>query len=176
MKKLISVISAAASTAAMAGYTAMTAFADDAQAATAAAADGTQQTPAMGLGGMLIPLAIMFALLYFVAIRPQKKRDKELKEMQESLQVGDEVVTGGGIVGIVVSVGEDTVVIETGGAKHKLRIKNWAITENVTAAERIKDAKASGKSASSAKLESAAVVDDDAEDKKAKKKKADEEE
>ena len=93
----------------------------------------------MGIGSMLIPLAIMFALLYFVAIRPQKKRDKELKEMQESLQVGDEVVTGGGIVGIVVSVGEDTVVIETGGAKHKLRIKNWAITENVTAAERIKE-------------------------------------
>ena len=176
MKKTISVILAAASTVAMAGYTAMTAFADDAQAATAAASDGAQQTPQMGIGSMLIPLAIMFALLYFVAIRPQKKRDKELKEMQESLQVGDEVVTGGGIVGIVVSVGEDTVVIETGGAKHKLRIKNWAITENVTAAERIKEAKASGKSASSAKLESAAIVDDDAEDKKSKKKKDDEEE
>ncbi|WP_295093139.1 preprotein translocase subunit YajC [Ruminococcus sp.] len=176
MKKIISVISAAALTVAMAGYTAMTAFADDAQAATAAASDGSQQNPPMGIGSMLIPLAIMFALLYFVAIRPQKKRDKELKEMQESLQVGDEVVTGGGIVGIVVSVGEDTVVIETGGAKHKLRIKNWAITENVTAAERIKEAKASGKSSSSAKLESAAIVDDDADDKKSKKKKDDEEE
>ena len=177
IKKLMSIVSAAASTAAMAGYTAMTAFADE---AAADAASSSQDTAQMGagasLGGMLIPLAIMFALLYFVAIRPQKKRDRELKEMQESLQVGDEVVTGGGIVGIIVSVGEDTVVIETGGAKHKLRIKNWAITENVTAAERIKEAKASGKSSSSAKLESAAIVDDDDEDKKSKKKKDDEEE
>ena len=125
------------------------------------------------MGGMLIPLVIMFALLYFVAIRPQKKRDKELKEMQQSLQVGDEIVTGGGIVGIVVSVGDDTVVIETGGAKHKLRIKNWAITENVTAIERMKEAKATGKK--TAGLATAAVVDD-TEDKKSKKKKDDEEE
>ena len=125
-------------------------------------------------------LIVMFVLLYFMAIRPQKKRDKELKEMQQSLQVGDEIVTGGGIVGIVVSVGEDTVVIETGGAKHKLRIKNWAITENVTAAERIKEAKASGKKSSA--VASAAVVDDDDDDdadnksKKKNKKKDDEEE
>lgn len=169
-KKLISVLSSAAITAFMAGYTTLTAFADE-----EGAANTTQQPQTVGLGGMLIPLAIMFALLYFVAIRPQKKRDKELKEMQESLQIGDEIVTGGGIVGIVVSVGEDTVVIETGGAKHKLRIKNWAITENVTAKERVRDAKAAAKSSSSAALESAAVVDE-SDDKKSKKKKKDEEE
>ena len=173
-KKLISSLAAAVSTAAMAGFTAMNAFADDAAQGAAADGQATAQAGAMGLGGMLIPLVIMFALLYFVAIRPQKKRDKELKEMQQSLQVGDEIVTGGGIVGIVVSVGEDTVVIETGGAKHKLRIKNWAITENVTAMERIKEAKASGKKASG--VETAAIVDDTAEEKKAKKKKDDEEE
>ncbi|WP_303804307.1 preprotein translocase subunit YajC [Ruminococcus flavefaciens] len=172
-KKLISSLAAAVSTAAMAGFTAMNAFADDAAQGAAADGQATAQAGAMGLGGMLIPLVIMFALLYFVAIRPQKKRDKELKEMQQSLQVGDEIVTGGGIVGIVVSVGDDTVVIETGGAKHKLRIKNWAITENVTAIERMKEAKATGKK--TAALETAAVVDD-TEDKKSKKKKADEEE
>jgi preprotein translocase subunit YajC len=176
IKKMISILSAAASTAAMAGYTALTAFAEG-EAADAAASGSNSPAPGLGAGGMIFSLAIMFALLYFVAIRPQKKRDKELKEMQESLQVGDEVVTGGGIVGIVVSVGEDTVVIETGGAKHKLRIKNWAITENVTAAERIKEAKAAGKTSgsSSAKLESAALVDDDADDKKSKKKNDEEE-
>lgn len=176
MRKIISIITAAASTAAMAGYTALTAFADGEAAADASAQDTTQMGAGAGIGGMLIPLVIMFVLLYFVAIRPQKKRDKEMKEMQESLQVGDEVVTGGGIVGIVVSVGEDTVVIETGGAKHKLRIKNWAITENVSAAERIKEAKAAGKKSSA--LESAAVVDetDDKKSKKDKKKEEDEEE
>jgi preprotein translocase subunit YajC len=173
IKKMISILSAAASTAAMAGYTALTAFAEG-EAADAAASGSNSPAPGLGAGGMIFSLAIMFALLYFVAIRPQKKRDKELKEMQESLQVGDEVVTGGGIVGIVVSVGEDTVVIETGGAKHKLRIKNWAITENVTAMERMKEAKAGGKKTSG--LETAAVVDDTAEDKKSKKKKEDEEE
>lgn len=170
-KKFLSSIAAAVSTAAMAGYTAMTAFADDAQSASSTDA---QVSPTGSIASMIIPLVIMFVLLYFVAIRPQKKRDRELKEMQDSLQVGDEIVTGGGIVGIVVSVGEDTVVIETGGAKHKLRIKNWAITENVTAAERIKEAKASVKKSGS--LESAAVVDDSSDDKKSKKKKDDEEE
>lgn len=172
-KKLISSLAAAVSTAAMAGFTAMNAFAEGEAQDAAADGQATAQAGAMGLGGMLIPLVIMFALLYFVAIRPQKKRDKELKEMQQSLQVGDEIVTGGGIVGIVVSVGDDTVVIETGGAKHKLRIKNWAITENVTAIERMKEAKATGKK--TAGLATAAVVDD-TEDKKSKKKKADEEE
>ncbi|MBO7474902.1 MAG: preprotein translocase subunit YajC [Ruminococcus sp.] len=177
IRKLVCILSAAASTAVMAGYTTLTAFAEEADAAS----DQAAQQPVASLGGMFIPLIGMFVILYFIAIRPQKKRDRELKEMQENLQVGDEVVTGGGIVGIVVSVGEDTVVIETGGAKHKLRIKNWAITENVTAAERMKEAKAAGKSSSSSSsssdsMESAALVDDDAEEKKSKKKKKDEEE
>ena len=94
-----------------------------------------------------------------------------MKEMQDSLQVGDERVTGGGIVGIVVRTGEDTVVIETGGERQKLRIKNWAITENVTAMERMKEAKASKKSDNG--LASAKLADDDedeAAEEKAEKK------
>ena len=172
-KKIITSLAAAAATMAAAGSTALNAFAEGEASGSA----NGQQPGGMSLLSMPLMLIIMFVLLYFMAIRPQKKRDKELKEMQESLQVGDEIVTGGGIVGIVVSVGEDTVVIETGGAKHKLRIKNWAITENVSAAERIKEAKAAGKK--SASVASAAVVDDDDDDKKSKKKnkkKEDEEE
>ena len=160
-KKIITSLAAAVSTMAMAGSTALNAFAEGESSG--------QQPGGMSLLSMPLMLIIMFVLLYFMAIRPQKKRDRELKEMQESLQIGDEIVTGGGIVGIVVSVGEDTVVSETGGAKHKLRIKNWAITENVTAAERIKEAKASGKKSSA--VAAAAVVDDDDDaDKKSKKK------
>ena len=163
-KKIITSLASAVCTMAMAGSTALNAFAEG----ESSAANG-QQPGGMSLLSMPLMLIIMFVLLYFMAIRPQKKRDRELKEMQESLQIGDEIVTGGGIVGIVVSVGEDTVVIETGGAKHKLRIKNWAITENVTAAERIKEAKASGKKSSA--VAAAAVVDDDDDaDKKSKKK------
>lgn len=167
--KFMGILSAAVITAVTASAAAMNAFAEGEAAAS---------NPQQGGGGvfmtLILPLIIMFGLLYFIAIKPQKKREKELKEMQESLQVGDEIVTGGGIVGFIVSVGEDTVVIETGGAKHKLRIKNWAITENVTALERMKSAKAaaSNKKAKDSGLESAAVVDDT--DKKSKKKKNEE--
>ena len=123
IRKFIVSLTAGVTTAVAAGYTAMSAFAEEAAEQTANA-NGQQQASMGSLLTMPLMLVVMFVLLYFMAIRPQKKRDKELKEMKESLQVDDEVVTGGGIVGIVVSVGEDTVVIETGGAKHKLRIKN----------------------------------------------------
>ena len=145
-KKFFSVIASASAATVMAGMNAMSAFAEDAtQAATAASAP--QMTPTGSLMSMFIPMVILLAMLYFIAIRPQKKRDQEMKEMQANIQIGDEIVTGGGIVVIVVSIGDDTIVIETGGAKHKLRIKNWAITENVSAAERAKAAKPVKKSA-----------------------------
>lgn len=142
---------------------AMSAFAEGDAAASAsnppAAAGG-------GLMGFLLPLVIMFVLLYFMAIRPQKKREQEAKEMQNSLQVGDEVITSGGIVGMVFRIGDDTVVIETGGERHKLRIKKWAIAENVSAAERAKEAQAKAKT----KLAAAGVNDED-DNKKSKKNK-----
>ena len=178
-KKLFTLLTAVSSALCIMSIPAVNAFADGEEAAaTTAAAANTAQTATMGgmFGTLIIPLVIMFALLYFIAIKPQKKQEKELKAMQASLQVGDEIVTGGGIVGIVVSVGDDTVVIETGGAKHKLRIKNWAITENVTASERMKSQKAASGKKTEAGLTSAAVVDDDDDNapkkKKSKKEKA----
>ncbi len=170
-KKILTLLTAALSAAKIMSLSAMTAFAEGEEAAaeTTKAAATTAGLGGSILGTLVIPLLIMFALLYFIAIKPQKKQEKELKAMQSSLQVGDEIVTGGGIVGIVVSVGDDTVVIETGGAKHKLRIKTWAITENVTATERMKADKASSKK-TDAGLASAAVVDDDDDAPKKKKK------
>ena len=55
--------------------------------------------------------------------------------MRDSLEIGDEVVTNGGIVGIVFQVKEDTVVIETGGDRSKIRVKKWAIAQNLTVHE-----------------------------------------
>lgn len=176
LKRFISSLTAAVSVSAMAAFTAMSAFADDAAETTKAAANNQQQG---SIWGFLLPLILMFLLLYFIAIRPQKKRDKELKDMQSSLEVGDEIVTGGGIVGIVVRTGDDTVVIETGGERHKLRIKKWAITENVTAAERYKEMKAAAaaKKSDSAGVSSAKLADDDEpENKKSKKSKKNSEE
>lgn len=171
-RKFAGIFTAAVSAFAAASLSAMTAFAEDATEA----ASGSAASPSTGgaFMSLFLPLIIMFVLLYFLAIKPQKKREKELKMMQESLMVGDEVVTGGGIVGIVVRTGGDTVVIETGGERHKLRIKTWAISENVTAAERYKEAKAA-KANASAPVESAKLVDDTAEDSKKKKKNSDEE-
>lgn len=178
-KKFISSLTAAVSMSVLAAFTAMSAFAEEA-AQTTAASSSSQQSGS--IWSFLLPLILMFLLLYFIAIRPQKKRDKELKEMQNSLEVGDEIITGGGIVGIVVRTSEDTVVIETGGERHKLRIKKWAITENVTAVERFKEMKAAAasKKADAAGVASAKLADDDDEDtsdkKKSKNKKKDAEE
>ena len=58
--------------------------------------------------------------------------------MQDNVQIGDEIVTIGGIVGLVVRKGDDNVVIETGGEKNKMRIKLWAISENTSVLERAK--------------------------------------
>lgn len=80
---------------------------------------------------LFIFAALMF-IMYFVMLRPQKKKEKQEAEMRKNLQVGDEVVTVGGIVGIVFSIKEDTVVIETGGDRSKIRVKRWAIYSNET--------------------------------------------
>ncbi|MDO5559372.1 MAG: preprotein translocase subunit YajC [Oscillospiraceae bacterium] len=84
---------------------------------------------------MLLTFLPILLIFYFFIIRPQKKKDKEDKNMRESLSIGDEIVTIGGIVGIVTRQTEDTVVIETGGDRSKLRIQKWAIKENITALE-----------------------------------------
>ena len=87
-------------------------------------------------GGMLsmampfIMLAVMFLIMYLLIIRPQKKRDKETQAMRNNIQVGDEVVTSGGIVGRVVNIKEDTIVLETGSDRSKIRIKRWAVQSN----------------------------------------------
>ncbi len=74
-----------------------------------------QAAPA-GAGGMdlmgLLPLVLMFVLLYFLMIRPQAKKAKEHKNMVAALQKGDEVVTGGGVLGKVAKVGDQYLSIE----------------------------------------------------------------
>ena len=79
-----------------------------------------------------LPMILIFVIMWFILIRPQKKREKEAQQMRNNVQVGDEVTTVGGIVGRVVSLREDTVVIETGSDRDKIRIKRWAIQSNET--------------------------------------------
>ena len=80
---------------------------------------------------MVIWLVAIIAIMYFVMIRPQKKKQKEEQKMRESLQVGDEIVTIGGINGRIVSIKEDTLIIESPDHS-KMQICNWAVQSNKT--------------------------------------------
>lgn len=77
--------------------------------------------------GSIIMLVIMPVVFYFFLIRPQKKQEKETNAMRNSLQVGDEITTIGGIIGKIVSIKEETVMIETGKEKTKIRILRSAV-------------------------------------------------
>lgn len=76
-----------------------------------------------------LPLVLMLLLVYFMMIRPQRKKEKETQTMRNSIEVGDGITTIGGIVGHVVSIKEDTFVLETGNDRVKMRFKRWAIQE-----------------------------------------------
>ncbi len=85
-------------------------------------------------GGILMLIA-MFVLMYFLMIRPQKKKQKEEQKMRDDVRVGDQIITIGGIMGRVVTVREDSLVIETGADRNKLTIKKWALQANETVHE-----------------------------------------
>lgn len=99
--------------------------------ATETAAAGQMDTRASTIS-MLFSFGLLIIVFYFFLIRPQKKKEKEAKQLRDNLQIGDEVTTIGGIVGIIVRKTEDTCVIETGGDRSKIRVKIWAISENNT--------------------------------------------
>ena len=82
-----------------------------------------------GLGSLmpLIAIVILFVVMYFFMIRPQKKQEKKDAEMRNALEVGDEVTTIGGIIGKVVSIKEETFVLETTKDKTKIRFLKGAI-------------------------------------------------
>ncbi|TJX65652.1 preprotein translocase subunit YajC [Soehngenia saccharolytica] len=78
------------------------------------------------LQALILPIAFL-AVFYFLAIRPQKKKEKEVKEMRDSLKIGDEIVTIGGLYGKVVKVKDDYVTLEVGPSKTKMDFAKWAI-------------------------------------------------
>lgn len=86
----------------------------------------------VGIISMAFPFILMIAVFYFLLIRPQKKKEKQTQQMRNNIQVGDEIITAGGIVGIVVSIREDALVLETAGDRSKIRIKRWAVQSNET--------------------------------------------
>lgn len=113
-------------------------------------AEGTQQS---GSFSMIIMMAVLFAAMYFFTIRPQKKQQKMEQELRENTQIGDEITTIGGICGKVVAVKDDTIVIETGSDRVKIKFKKYAIQTNHTANEKIQAEREAAKAAMQEKKE-----------------------
>lgn len=99
---------------------------------------------------LFFTLALMVALLYFMIYRPQKKQEKKDAAMRNSLEIGDQVTTIGGVIGRVVAIKDDTFVLETGSDRVKIRFTKTAIG-SVEKLNMDNASSASSKSASSKK-------------------------
>ncbi len=72
-------------------------------------------------------LAMLGVVFYFFIYRPQKKQEKEATDMRNAIELGDVIVTTGGIMGMVVKVKDEMLLIETGGDRTKIQIQKWAV-------------------------------------------------
>lgn len=96
-------------------------------------------TASAGMGPSLIMLVAMFAIFYFMLIRPEKKRKKEEEQKRNDLKNGDRITTIGGICGVVVDIKENKFVIETGADRVRIEFNMWALSTNETAAAKAKE-------------------------------------
>ncbi|NLP30687.1 MAG: preprotein translocase subunit YajC [Clostridiales bacterium] len=80
----------------------------------------------------LMPLILLILIMYFLLIRPQKKREKQINAMRSSIKVGDEIITIGGIYGKVVRVKDEQLIIQVGADKTRIEIARWAISKVVS--------------------------------------------
>ena len=88
------------------------------------------------MGYSIIMILVMVAIVYFLMIRPESKRKKAAQQLRDSLAVGDEITTIGGITGTICAVKENTIVFETGADRVRLEVTKWAIsTKGTQAAE-----------------------------------------
>ena len=81
---------------------------------------------------MIVYLVVIFAIMYFLLIRPQRKKAKAEEKMRNNIQIGDEIITIGGIYGRIVAVKEDSFIIESGPDHSKYRMARWSIQTNLT--------------------------------------------
>ncbi len=116
------------------------ALAEEAAAAAPAAADAAaaageampEISPVAAILQMVLPLVLMGAVFYFMLIRPQRKKDKQVKEMLNNLKHGDRVTTIGGIYGTITAIKDDTITLavgQKGGAPMEMTVARWAIRQ-----------------------------------------------
>ncbi len=105
---------------------------------TAAAADpaaaAEAANPVAALLGTFLPMILIFVVFYFFLIRPQRKKDKQVKEMLNNLKAGDRICTIGGIYGTIVGIKDDTVTLSVGKDNLSMVVARWGIrsVEEVT--------------------------------------------
>ena len=109
---------------------------------------------------IIIVYVALFAVLYFLLIRPNSKKKKQEQEMRNNIAIGDEITTIGGIVGRIIAIKEDeeAFIIETGSDRVKMKFKKWAISsvdtdKGPTDAEKAKEERAKAKAEKKAEKE-----------------------
>ena len=129
-----------------------------ATATDAAAANGGNP-----MSTMLIMLVGLFAVMYFMVIRPENKKKKEQESLRNSLHKGDKITTIGGIMGKIVDIKDDKIVVESGEDQVRLEMQKWAVMTNHSAE------KEKSKRAAEAKEAAQKAKEDRAKAKEAKK-------
>ena len=94
-----------------------------------AAPVGTEEMAGGSILGLLLPMVLMFAVFYFLLIRPQRKKDKKVKSMLAALKVGDRISTIGGIYGTITDIKDETIELTVGRDNVKLMMARWAIRQ-----------------------------------------------
>jgi len=95
--------------------------------AAGAGGDAAATTGGNPLVSTLIMIGLFGVMMYFMLLRPQKKQEKAIAEMRNSLRAGDEISTTGGILGKIIQIKEDFIIIETGNDRTKLKIAKWSV-------------------------------------------------
>ncbi len=90
---------------------------------------------------IIVYVVIIGAAMYFILIRPQRKKQKAEAKMRDNVQVGDEILTIGGIYGKIIAMKEESFIIESGPDRAKIRVAKWALQQNFTVHEDIQEDK-----------------------------------
>lgn len=83
----------------------------------------------------LLPIVLMFVLLYFLMIVPDKKRRKQYESMLDNLKVNDEIMTKGGIIGRIITIDEENIVLETGPSRARIKLNKNGIGQVLNSRE-----------------------------------------
>ena len=107
---------------------------DSTGAAATAGAETVAENPVAAIVSMLLPMVLIFVVFYFFLIRPQKKKDKQVKDMLNALKVTDRICTIGGIYGTITAIRDDTITLAVGKDNLQMVVARWAIrnVEEVT--------------------------------------------